>query len=201
MRLRFRSATVEHPPTDPRGGRCRRPTERRIRDFRHGPKWTDFRPRGGRSAAGNWRLRPVRGSVRCRSISALRSRRSSNSRGHSASASEVRVAPRNSPRSRGFEEKPTRRDFASSIGWCSPCQPGALRAACCAGLERFGPVTFGLHRKMWANARANLMVGRSAGHSIAGSRPRNSGPRAVPAGARPRGRGRRHRPTLAQPPA
>ena len=51
-----------------------------------------------RNTGGNWRLRPVRGSVRCRSIRALRPRRSSNSRGSSSPASEVTVAPLNSMR-------------------------------------------------------------------------------------------------------
>lgn len=51
-----------------------------------------------RSASGNWQLRPVRGLLRCLSISALEPRRSSNPRGSSKPASEVTVAPRNSTR-------------------------------------------------------------------------------------------------------
>src|SRR5262245_44247322 len=49
----------------------------------------DWRKRSGR---GNWKLRLVRGSERNRSISVLKPRRSSNSRGNSSPASEDRRA-------------------------------------------------------------------------------------------------------------
>ena len=66
-----------------------------------------------RSGGRNWRLWPVRGSTRCRSISVFRPSRSSNSRGNSSPASEVTVAPWNSTRSWGLNERRTGPDVAS----------------------------------------------------------------------------------------
>src|SRR5262245_37308162 len=62
---------------------------------------------------------------RCRWISVLKPRRSSNSRGNSSPASEVTVAPWNSTRSWGLNHSRTGPDFASPIGWCPPRQRGA----------------------------------------------------------------------------
>ena len=89
--------------------------------------------RAGQSDKGNCRLRPVRGSVRCRWISALSPRRSSNSRGNSSPASEVTVAPRNSTRRWGLNERRTGPDFASPTGWCPAYQRGTPRTRISCG--------------------------------------------------------------------
>jgi hypothetical protein len=70
----------------------------------------------------NWELRLVRGPLRCRSITALRPRRSSNSRGNRSPASEITVAPWNSTRSCGLNQRRTGPDVASPSGRCPPYQ-------------------------------------------------------------------------------
>jgi hypothetical protein len=62
---------------------------------------------------------PGAGSMRYRSITALRPRRSSNSRGNNNPASEVTVAPRNSTRSWGVERDANRSRFGVTH-WMMP---------------------------------------------------------------------------------
>src|SRR6266404_7562663 len=99
----------------------------------------DWRNRSGR---GNWRLYPVRGSLRWRSISALRPRRSSNSRGSRSPASEVTVAPRNSTRSCGLNERRIGPDVVSPIGGGLRISEEPQEPAFSAGVERLWPGPF-----------------------------------------------------------
>src|SRR2546425_7189691 len=100
-----------------------------------------------RSESANCRLRPLRGSVRCRSMSAPRPRCSSNSRGSSSPASEVTVAPRNSTRSWGLNERRIGPDIASPIGWCPPRQRGAPESRVSWGVERLWPWSVHLSKR------------------------------------------------------
>src|SRR5712691_2226624 len=85
----------------------------------------DWRNRSGRR---NWRLRPVRGLVRCRSIRALRARCSPNSRGAPARHRRSPLPPeldaelgieREADQARFRSQEPTRAvSFADAEGLC-----------------------------------------------------------------------------------
>jgi len=118
------------------------------------------RSTGGRDPpAGIGRWCPLRGSARCRSISVLRPRRASNSRGSKKPAPEVTVAPRNSTRSCGLNERRTGPDVASPI----PREPRFVRV-----LREHGLVRSPRKTKMWAQVGSRV-TGRWLGPFRAGT--------------------------------